>query len=155
MVRVASRIRLARATGAASLLVGGLLYLARPTDPAAFGWLDRAGLGPFAHLARALRHAVYAHLHLPAWLRGSASDVAYAFALGALLADAPRSIVALGLVVVLGHEVAQGLGLAAGTFDPSDLFVLFVSFVLAQVAFRRLGSSSLRFPSLRSPRISS
>ena len=89
-------------------------------------------------------------MHLPAWFRGSASDVAYAFALGALLADAPAAIVALGMIVVLGHEVAQGLGLVAGTFDPSDLLLLFVSFVFAQVAFR-----PLRGPSLRSTRISS
>jgi hypothetical protein len=137
MARVASRIRLARATGAVALLAGGLLYLARPTDPAVFGWLDR-GLHPLAQVARALRHAVYAHVHLPAWFRGSASDVAYAFALGALLADAPASLVALGMIVVLGHEVAQGLGLVAGTFDVADLALLFVSFIGAQVAFRPL-----------------
>jgi hypothetical protein len=149
MARVASRIRIARATGLLALLAGALLYLARPTDPAVFGWLDRAGLASLAQLARALRHAVYAHVHLPAWFRGSASDVAYAFALGALLADAPAAIVALGMFVVLGHEVAQGLGLVAGTFDPSDLLLLFVSFAIAQVALRP------RFPSLRSTRISS
>jgi hypothetical protein len=136
MARVASRFRLARATGVLALLIGGLLYLARPTDPAVFGWLDRSGLHVLAQLARALRHAVYAHVHLPAWFRGSASDVAYAFALGALLADAPVAIVALGMLVVLGHEVAQGLGVAAGTFDPRDLGLLFVSFAFAQVALR-------------------
>ena len=140
MARVTPRIRLARATGAAALVLGALLYLARPTDPAIFGWLDRVGLHPLAQLARALRHAVYAHLHLPAWFRGSASDVAYAFALGALLADAPPAIVGLGLFVVLGHEVAQGLGIVAGTFDIVDLALLFVSFVIAQVAFRTLAA---------------
>jgi hypothetical protein len=155
MARVASRFRLARATGVLALLAGGLLYLARPTDPAVFGWLDRAGLHALAHLARSLRHAVYDHVHLPAWFRGSASDVAYAFALGALLADAPAAIVALGLVVVLGHEVAQGLGLAAGTFDPRDLLVLFVSFVAAQVAFRPLGLARSHSLRTRSRRISS
>ena len=136
MARVARRFRLARATGVLALFAGGLLYLARPTDPAVFGWLDRSGLHVLAHLARALRHSVYAHVHLPAWFRGSASDVAYAFALGALLADAPITIVALGMVIVLGHEIAQGLGLAAGTFDPRDLVLLFVSFAFAQVALR-------------------
>ncbi len=150
MARVVARTRLARASGAVALLAGGLLYLARPTDPAVFGWFDRAGLHALAHLARALRHGVYAHVHLPAWFRGSASDVAYAFALGALLADAPASLVALGMAVVLGHEVAQGLGLVAGTFDVADLALLFVSFVVAQVAFRPLPSRS---PSLRSTRI--
>ena len=139
-----SRFLSARAAGATALLIGGLLYLARPTDPAVFGWFDRAGLRSVAQVARALRHVVYAHVHLPAWFRGSASDIAYAFALGALLADAPWTIAALGLVVVLGHEIAQGLGLAAGTFDSHDLIVLFVSFVGAQVAFRPLGLSGLR-----------
>jgi hypothetical protein len=127
-----------------ALFWGALLYLARPTDPAVIGWFDRAGLSPLAQTARALRHGVYAHVHLPAWFRGSASDFAYAFALGAILADAPWIIVALGVIVVLGHETAQGLGLAAGTFDPRDLVVLFVSFASAQVAFRPLGLSGLR-----------
>jgi hypothetical protein len=132
----ASRTRFARATAAVALLVGATLYLARPSDPAVFGWLDRAGLHPLAQLARAARHAVHAHVDLPAWFRGSASDAAYALALGALLADAPLAIVLLGLCVVLGHEIAQGLGLAAGTFDTGDLAVLFLSYVAAQVAFR-------------------
>jgi hypothetical protein len=144
MTRAAPRVRTARAAGALALLLGALLYLVRPTDPAFFGWLERAGVHPLAHLARAARHAAYAHVHLPAWFRGSASDAAYAFALGALLADAPWAIALLGLVVVLGHEAAQGLGLAAGTFDARDLAVLFVSFVIAQVAFRPLALSRLR-----------
>jgi hypothetical protein len=131
-----ARPRLARAAALGALLLGALSYLARPTDPAVVGWFDRAHLAPVAWLARALRHAVYTHVHLPAWFRGSASDAAYAFALGALLSDAPRSIVALGLIVVLGHEVAQGLGLASGTFDPHDLVVLLVSYIFAQVVFR-------------------
>jgi hypothetical protein len=126
----------ARPAAAIALLFGGLLYLARPTDPAVIGWFERVGLTPLAQLARALRHAVYSHVHLPAWFRGSASDVAYAFALGALLADAPWAIVGLGMIVVLGHEVGQGLGLVSGTFDPRDLFVLFVSFVIALLTFR-------------------
>jgi hypothetical protein len=155
MPRAAPRIRTARAAGGAALLVGALLYLVRPTDPAAFGWLDRLGLHPLAQLARAARHAAYAHVHLPAWFRGSASDAAYAFALGALLADAPWAIAALGLVVVLGHETAQGLGLVAGTFDPRDLVVLFTSFALAQLALRpRLSPRPLTLTKLRSPRTS-
>jgi hypothetical protein len=126
------------------LLLGALLYLVRPTDPAVFGWLDRAGLRPLAQLARVFRHEAYAHVHLPAWFRGSASDAAYAFALGALLADAPWAIVGLGLLVVLGHETAQGLGLVAGTFDARDLVVLFAFFTLAQLVFRPLSLTKLR-----------
>jgi hypothetical protein len=151
--RPASRSWLARTAAVVALFFGGLLYLARPTDPAVFGWLDRVQLAGLAQTARALRHAVYAHVNLPGWFRGSASDFAYAFALGALLADAPRVIVALGIVVVLGHEIAQGLGLAAGTFDASDLVVLFLSFLLAQLAFRRIALTPRRMP--RSPRTSS
>ena len=146
MTRAAPRVRTAQASGALALLLGALLYLVRPADPAFFGWLERAGMHPLAQLARAARHAAYAHVHFPGWFRGSASDATYAFALGALLADAPWAIALLGLVVVLGHETAQGLGLAAGTFDTRDLVVLFVSFVIAQVAFRPLRPSKLRSP---------
>ena len=150
MSGVVARARFARPAAALALLVGGLLYLVRPTDPAIVGWFDRAGLGSLARLARSLRHVLYGHVQLPAWFRGSASDIAYAFALGAILADAPRAIVALGLAVVLGHEIAQGLGFAAGTFDPRDLLVHFVSFVIAWMTFR---PSALFVP--RTPRISS
>jgi hypothetical protein len=150
----ASPSRVARAAALVALLLGALAYLARPTDSAAVAWLDRAGAHHLAELARALRHAVYAHVQLPTWLRGSASDAAYAFALGALLADAPRSIVALGVAVVLGHELAQGLGLAAGTFDLADLAVLSLSFLLAQVLFRPALLTALR-SAFRAKRISS
>ena len=139
-----ARSRVARGAALAALLLGAVSYLARPTDPAIVGWLDRVHLGPLAALARVARHAVYAHVHLPSWFRGSASDAAYAFALGALLADAPKGIVALGMAVVLGHEIAQGPGLAAGTFDPRDLVVLFLSFLVAQVIFRPALLSALR-----------
>lgn len=143
----------ARVAAGVALSLGALLYFVRPTDPAVFGWLDRAGLHPLAQIARGLRHAAYAHAHLPAWFRGSASDFAYAFALGALLADAPRVIVAIGLFVVLGHEVAQGLGIAAGTFDPRDLAILFSSFTFAQIIFRP--EALYRFVTSRSKRIPS
>ena len=145
----ASRSRFARATAGGALFLGGILYLARPTDPAVIAWLERAGVHSLAQIARAARHAIHAHVSLPGWFRGSASDAAYALALGALLADAPLAIVALGLVVVLGHEVAQGLGLLAGTFDPADLAVLFFSFALAQVVFRpvALGARTKRISS--------
>lgn len=141
---LAPRSRIARGAALVALLAGALCYLARPTDPAVVGWLERVGLGTVASLVRALRHTIYSHVHLPSWFRGSASDAAYAFALGALLADAPRPIVMLGMVVVLGHEVAQGLGLAAGTFDVADLLVLFVSYNVALVALRPAPLDALR-----------
>jgi hypothetical protein len=119
------------------LAVGALLYLARPVDPAAIGWIDHAGFATIAGAARGLRALVWAHVDLPAWFRGSASDAAFAFALGAILADAPLVLVGVGAAVVLGHEIAQGLGLAAGTFDLRDLFVLALSYSIAQIIFRR------------------
>jgi hypothetical protein len=136
MTSVTARSRLAIGSACLALTGGALLYLTRQTDPAAVVWLDRAGLGAVAVLVRGARHVVHTNVHLPAWLRGSASDATFGFALGALLADAPRAIIALGLLVVLGHELAQGLGLAAGTFDVLDLVVLFASFVIASMTFR-------------------
>jgi hypothetical protein len=146
--------RFARPAAAIALLLGALLYLARPTDPAVIGWFDRVGLAPVAQLARALRHAVYSHVHLPAWFRGSASDIAYAFALGALLADASWALVGLGMIIVLGHEVGQGLGLVSGTFDSRDLIVLFVSFAVAVFTFRPATFRPAALAVHRTPRIS-
>jgi hypothetical protein len=73
---------------------------------------------------------------LPAWIRGSASDAAYAFSIGAVFADSRGATLAMAFVVALGHEVAQGLGLASGTFDVFDLVVLFAFFAFALFLFR-------------------
>jgi hypothetical protein len=125
------------------MLLGVLPYLARGTDPAIVGWFDGLGLSSLAGLTRVARQTVHAHVHLPGWFNGAASDAAFAFALGALLADAPFAIVVLGLFVVLGHEVAQGLGLVAGTFDVGDLVVLVTSFIVAQRLVFRSTTSPL------------
>jgi hypothetical protein len=129
---------------AAVLLLGGLVYLARPVEPVAIAWLDRAGLDSLARAVRSARHFASLHLHLPPWFRGSASDFAYAFSLGAILATAERRVVALGLVVVLGHEIGQGLGLVAGTFDVVDLVVLLAAFALALFLFRPRGETETK-----------
>ena len=114
--------------GGSVLFVGALLYLARPTDPAAVRWLEALGIP--CHGLRAVRAAVFARIHPPAWVRGSASDFAYAFALGTWLVDARAFIAVLGGIVVVGHELLQAIGLVGGTFDMVDLVVLFVGFVL-------------------------
>jgi hypothetical protein len=118
------------------LFAGALVYLARPTDPIAFLWLDRVGLGVVADIVRSARHFVSISISLPAWIRGSASDAAYAFSIGTVFADSRGKSFAMAFVVALGHEVAQGLGLAPGTFDIFDLVVLFASFTLAVFLFR-------------------
>lgn len=125
------------ATSAVTLLVGALLYLARKTEPAVLAWLDHVGLERVATVLRAARAIVRAHIHLPAWFLGSASDAAWAFALGVILADASPALVTCGFAVALGHEIGQGLGVFAGTFDPFDLAVLAASFVLALALFRK------------------
>ena len=124
------------ALAAVVLLVGSLLYLARPTDPAAVAWLDRVGLGLVAGAVRTTRHFVYEHVPLPGWLRGSVSDFTYAFAIGIIFGNGSRWMVALGFAIALGHEVAQGLGLVGGTFDAVDLGVLSAAFALAVLLFR-------------------
>lgn len=45
-------------------------------------------------------------------------------------------MVALGFVVALGHEGAQGLGVVSGTFDVADLAVLLAAYALALLLFR-------------------
>ena len=136
---VSGRARLGIA--AAVLLTGALAYFARPIDPVAIAWVEHAGLESLARGLHRAREHVYAHVHLPGWFRGAASDFAYAFSLGVLLGNAPRGVIAVGLVVVLSHEIAQGLGLVAGTFDVVDLVVLCVGFGLALFLFRPRGAT--------------
>ncbi len=138
------RARRAHAVAWSVLFVGALLYLARPIEPAILGSMDRAGLVPASDLVRVVRRLVCARIALPGWLHGAASDGAYAFALGALLADAVGWVVGAGLTVVLGHEFAQGLGLVHGTFDPFDLAILSLSFLAAQFTFRSSRPSTHR-----------
>jgi hypothetical protein len=126
------------------LLAGAVAYLARPTDPAAFAWLDGVGLTSIADSLRGLRAFVHANAHLPVVVRSFFSDAAWAFSLGVILADAPKALLAAGAVVALGHEIAQGLGVVPGTFDVLDLFVLATAFIAAVVLFR---------PTFRLPRL--
>jgi hypothetical protein len=109
---------------------GALPYFARPVDPVAIHWLGAAGCSTLARELHAARVWGFAHVLLPAWLRGAASDAAYAFAVGALVARAPRPVLAAGALFAVAHELAQGLGLVDGTFDSIDLVVLVGFFAL-------------------------
>jgi hypothetical protein len=142
--RLPERARFALA--AAVLLAGGLLYLVRPTDPAAVRWLEQAHLGFLADAVRATRAFVYARAPLPGWLRGSASDFAYAFAIGIVFGNGSRRMVALGVAVALAHEMAQGLGVVGGTFDVVDLGVLTAAYALAILLFRPRDRAATRAP---------
>jgi hypothetical protein len=128
------RARLAIAAGV--LFVGGLVYLTRPTDPVAFAWLDRIGLEALADVLRLTRHVVSLHVSLPSWIRGSASDATYAFAIGAVFADSRGAALATAFIVAIGHELLQSVKLAPGTFDVFDLIALSASFALAILLFR-------------------
>ncbi|MDB4942865.1 MAG: hypothetical protein JWP97_2399, partial [Labilithrix sp.] len=119
-----------------ALLVGGLLYLGGPRDPAAVSWAAHAGLVGFAHGVTELRHAVFAAVAAPAWLRGSASDLAYAFALGAIFSGTGARMLAAGLAFALAHEAGQAAGVFEGTFDVVDLCVLTAGFLGAAFLFR-------------------
>jgi len=125
------------AVAAGVLLAGALVYLARPTDPAVFAWLDGVGLTVIADSLRAARASVHANVALPLMVRSFFSDAAWAFSLGTILADAPKALVAAGAAVAVGHEIAQGLGIVRGTFDVFDLVVLAVAFVVAVSLFRK------------------
>lgn len=120
----------------AVLAAGAALYLTRANDPVVVEWLDDVGLPSVAGSLRVARVFVHAHVSVPSAVRSFFSDAAWAFAFGTILADAPRAILALGSVVLVGHELAQGLGLVAGTFDLVDLVVLGGGFVTAVALFR-------------------
>ncbi len=120
-----------------ALAVGTVPYFLRATEPAALRWADDAGLVRLAALVRTSRHAARTLVHAPAWLLGSLSDAAWAFALGAFLSDAPPAVLTVGFALAIGHELGQGAGLFSGTFDPIDLVVLSISYAAALAAFRR------------------
>lgn len=107
-----------------ALLVGGVLYAARPAHIVLFDWLDALG---FAVLLGPTRAALDVS-SLPDWLVYSVPDGCWAFAFAMALAlvwlDHPRArcaSVAVALAVGLGHELAQLAGWLPGTFDTTDL----------------------------------
>ena len=114
----------------AVLLIGALFYFVRPTDPVAISWAEHAGLPGVAHLAHDLRAFAWSHAPVPGWLRGSASDFAYALALGILFTGASKRMLFVGLVAALAHELGQGLGWFTGTFDVTDVIVLTIGYAL-------------------------
>lgn len=114
------------------LMCGALLYFARPIDPLAIDWLHRVGMDGLAETLHRARTCVWQSLQPPAWFRGASSDAAYAFSLGAFLAEAHATVIALGAMLVIGFELGQGLGIVPGTFDALDL--------LEGIAFFALGS---------------
>jgi len=117
-------------------LAGALVYLTRSRDAVIVDWIDRTGAHSIASWLVRERIMIHHSLPLPGWFNGAAADAAYSFALGCVVARASRLVRGCGLLVAVGHEVAQGMDLVPGTFDPADLVVLALTFVLALRLFR-------------------
>lgn len=124
------------------LLVGALSYFARSTDPEMFRWLDAAGAGAVSRALHAARVAGSSVVHLPGWLLGAFADFTYAFALGAWFSRASFRTRSLAFVVAVGHELLQGARIVPGTFDPWDVVVLTIAFLLASALLARGASLS-------------
>lgn len=124
------------ASVSAVLLASALFYFVRPVDSVAVSWAEHAGLHRLAELAHDLRAIAWSHAPIPGWFRGSASDFGYALALGLVFRGANNSMLVFGLIAALGHELGQGLGWFAGTFDVMDLVVLMIGYAIgAQPVF--------------------
>jgi hypothetical protein len=132
------------ASAAIVLVAGSLLYLVRPRDAIVVSGIATVGFPAVAQLIHDVREAVYANVRLPGWFCGGASDAAFGFSLGAIVARAPRAIVASGALIAVSHELGQALGLVPGTFDPIDLVLLAQSFALAVALHRHPDSRSRR-----------
>lgn len=137
------------------LVLGGAFYVFfRPRR----AWFtarleDVAVLGPAVTKVRTFTTPI--GRALPHVVLDTAPDLAWSFALGALLAIVWRGRHAraravwcvLGLAFALGYEVAQGWHLVPGTFDPFDLVAEAVGYVAGWAALsarseRDVGSSA-------------
>jgi len=121
------------------LLIGALSYFARTTDPEMFRWLDTIGAGAVSRALSATRIACSSSVHVPSWFLGGFADFTYAFALGAWFSRSSFRTRSLAFVFAVGHELLQGARIVPGTFDPWDVVVLTLGFLLASVW---LGSSA-------------
>ncbi len=113
-----------------SLLAGTTLYVGgRPPTLRLFQWTKALGLGAPVELMRAVLAPTVAVL--PDWVVYSLPFGLWVLSLTLLLRDTRWA--AVGLILGLGAELAQLLGAAPGTFDPTDLAVLVACGVLGLV----------------------
>lgn len=126
--------------GVVALALGALIYARYRSEIAAEGWLRDAGLGA---LPRALRQASRALPALPRRLVEILPDGLFAFAASGLLAALwwePRRArtiaVVVGALFATAYEIAQGLGLAPGTFDVADVVAALLGSSLAWLLVR-------------------
>lgn len=125
--------------------LGSLIYLGwRTSNLKMFAWVDSLG---FAGPVSALREVLSGFLpSLPGWVLYSLPDAVWVYSFTAanwLIWGASDSRerwfwLALGVLLGGGLELGQWASLLPGTFDPTDLFLIFLATLLALLTSWRL-----------------
>ncbi|MBN4054930.1 hypothetical protein JYT15_00315 [Acidimicrobium ferrooxidans] len=125
------------------LAVGSALYvLWRPTNLLVFRWLDAAGLLSVSYAARSVV-GVWPGV-LPEWILYSLPDGLWIYAFTSWMSSIWKGAGGLsaiawiysGMVLGIGSELGQGLGLVPGTFELNDLLCYGLGFLLARHAWK-------------------
>jgi hypothetical protein len=122
-------------------LIGGSIYTCwrRPTL-LLFTWYRSVGLDSAIIVVR--QSVSFVHHFLPGWILFSLPDALWVYAITAFMAgvwgDAKFSTLGRlwlfgGLVLAVGGELSQALGIISGTFDANDLLLCFAASVAAIV----------------------
>lgn len=128
--------RLVPATlGLASIMAGGIIYLLwRNQDILMFSWVDTIGFTP--HLVAVRGATAYYADVIPVWFRFSLPNALWLFGgiivFHSIWEGYPKERllwVAGFLIVAVGSELGQGLGVIPGTYDNIDM-VLMIAFSL-------------------------
>jgi hypothetical protein len=116
--------------GVLPVVLGAAIYvLFRSPRLRVFDWLHALGLGEAVPAARAWARP--AAEHLPGWLLYSAPDGLWVYGLTGCLALAWRGApgrarrlwLCVGVVLGVGGELGQLVGLVPGVFDPADVLL--------------------------------
>jgi hypothetical protein len=121
----------------APLLAGALLYVGfRAESLLGWRWADALGIGA---PARALRELLGSFGHVPDWVRFTAPDALWVYALTHVVARVQRGArpperalwLSIAFALGPGAELGQFAGVVPGTFDVFDLITTLSAFGLA------------------------
>ena len=135
------------------LFVGGFIYAAWRSPALRFGrWIEGAGLAEEWSLLRSVLASW--RPELPDWFLYSVPDALWAYAFGwgssRIWGETGypwrRGFHALGLLLAVGAEIGQGIGVVPGIFDPLDLFGSAAAYSLGALMGRGKRPAFLDYP---------
>lgn len=116
------------------MIIGVLLYVSfRSTSIKMFGWFENLGITELTNLIRAFFHPF--KKSFPTWVYYSLPDALWVYSFSSIYLILWKNQINYWLIFPLFFgclvEIAQALKLFEGTYDPIDLFLSSIAFILS------------------------